>query len=144
MHQVQQKILACFTIVVTRLWDEKKTLILIKTKTHVLFRILNGKNLPSIPSRCIIFSLLWRVISTLIISEGEKEKAIKRLHCILFLQTIIRTQTLRIYITFSIAQAKMKISLSLFIFTHTRFKYLKRRINFVSNHGTHKKWKEKI
>ena len=43
---------------------------------------------------------------------------------------------LRTRITFSIAPAK--ISLSLFIFTHTKYIYLKKRINFLSNHGTHK------
>ena len=32
----------------------------------------------------------------------------------------------------------MKISLSLLIFTHTKYIYLKTRINFLSNHGTHK------
>ena len=44
---------------------------------------------------------------------------------------------LRIHITFSIAPAKMKISF--FIFTHTKYIYLKRRINLLHNHGTHKK-----
>ena len=47
-------------------------------------------------------------------------------------------ETLRIQITFNIAPAKMKISLSLFIFTHTKYINLKGRINFLSNHGTHK------
>ena len=47
-------------------------------------------------------------------------------------------KTLRIQITFSIAPAKMKISLSLVIFTHTKYINLKRRINFLSNHGTYK------
>ena len=35
----------------------------------------------------------------------------------------------------------MEISLSLFIFTHTKYIYLKRRINFLSHDGTHKKVK---
>lgn len=37
----------------------------------------------------------------------------------------------------------MKTSLSPFIFTYTKYIYLKRRINFFSNYGTHKnKFKE--
>ena len=47
---------------------------------------------------------------------------------------------LRIHITFSIAPAKMKISF--FIFTHTKYIYLKRRINLLHNHGTHKNFKK--
>ena len=36
---------------------------------------------------------------------------------------------LRIHVTFSIASAKMKISLLPFFFNHTKYTYLKRRIN---------------
>ena len=47
--------------------------------------------------------------------------------------------TLTIKITFSLASAKKTTSLSLFIFTHKKYIYLKRRINFLSSHGTQKK-----
>ena len=39
---------------------------------------------------------------------------------------------------------KMKISLSLFIVTHTKLICLKRRINFLSNHGTNRFWRRKF
>ena len=71
---------------------------------------------------------------------------IKRKECSGCCQKIHRKvyeKMLRIRITFSIAAAKMKISLSLFFFfTHTNYMYLKTRINFLSNHGTHKKLKK--
>ena len=41
------------------------------------------------------------------------------------------------HITFSTAPTKMEISLSLFIFTHAKYRYLKRKTNFLFNHGTH-------
>ena len=46
---------------------------------------------------------------------------------------------LRIHITFSIAAAKMKMSLLQFIFTRKKYIYLKKRINFLSNHGSQNK-----
>ena len=38
----------------------------------------------------------------------------------------------------------MKRSLLLFTFTHTKCLYLKKRISFLSNHGTHKWHKHKV
>ena len=46
---------------------------------------------------------------------------------------------LKMYITFGITPANRKISLLLFVFAHTKYIYLKRRTNFLSNHDTHKK-----
>ena len=43
-----------------------------------------------------------------------------------------------IHITFSIAPVIMKIPLSLFIFIYRKYIYFKRRLNFLSNHGSHK------
>ena len=38
----------------------------------------------------------------------------------------------------------MKNFYSLFVFANAKYIYLKRRINFLSNHGTHNEWKWKI
>ena len=43
-----------------------------------------------------------------------------------------------IHITFSIAPVNKKILLSLFIFIYRKYTYFKRRLNFLSNNGSHK------
>ena len=56
---------------------------------------------------------------------------------------------LRIHITFNVAPAKMKISLSIYAFTPTKYIYLNRRINYISNDADIKNknkmyWRKKI
>ena len=73
-----------------------------------------------------------------LVTELFKEQDGRSLETMKEIFVFQENKTLRIQITFSIAPAKMKISLSLVIFTHTKYINLKRRINFLSNHGTYK------
>ena len=47
--------LGCFAVIVTRLKNEKKIVILTQTKKHVFFKIPKNRDIPNTPPRFLYF-----------------------------------------------------------------------------------------